>query len=147
MRILITTEPASLPINRRVVPSLIRKALRAVARREGWSGDLSVAIVTDQIIHSLNARFLAHDEPTDVLAFLYDEKTPCGADDVAGEIIVSAETAARVAASLDETPERELLRYCIHGLLHICGYDDRTPEERARMEERQERYLNETSTR
>jgi probable rRNA maturation factor len=111
--------------------------LRQVAQREGWDGDISVAVLDDAGISALNATFKGRDEPTDVLAFPYGDD----ADGLAGEIVVSAETAERVGASLDETPERELLRYCVHGLLHLCGYDDRTPAQRRRMEAVQEAAL------
>ncbi len=135
MRIHLAVEQELLPINR----VLLRKVLRSVARREGWEGNLSVAIVDDRTIQELNARFTGRDHPTDVLAFCYGPDQ----DGIAGEIVVSAETAQRVAASLDETPERELLRYCVHGLLHLCGYNDATPSERRRMEDRQEQYVRE----
>ena len=85
----------------------------------------------------MNARFLRKNRPTDVLAFSYGNDD----DGVAGEIVVSSETAARVAAEIDELPERELLRYCVHGMLHLCGYDDQTAEERRIMETTQERLL------
>jgi probable rRNA maturation factor len=134
MRILITVKQACLPIHR----PLIRKLLRRVARAEGWCGDLSVAIVDDAGIAELNAAFRGRPGPTDVLAFPYGESDP---DGVAGEIVVSAETAERAAALHDETPERELLRYCVHGLLHLCGYEDRTAAQRRRMEEVQEVFL------
>ena len=134
MRVLITVRQASLPINRQ----LIRKVLRRVAAEEGWTGDLSLAIVDDPQMAALNARFAGKGEPTDVLAFPYGDGD---GDGLAGEIVVSAETAERAAASFDETPEREVLRYCVHGLLHLCGYDDRTPAARRRMTARQERFL------
>ena len=85
----------------------------------------------------MNARFRGRNEPTDVLAFPYGND----ADGIGGEIVVSAETAERVAAAVDETPERELLRYCVHGLLHLCGYRDGTPAERKRIDAVQEGYL------
>ena len=133
MRILLTVKQDHLPINR----ALIRRILRRVATREGWYGDLSVAILDDAALAAANAEFRGRSGPTDVLAFPYGDDP----DGIAGEILVSAETAERVAASLDETPERELLCYCVHGLLHLCGYNDRTPGERRRMEKIQEAVL------
>ncbi len=58
-----------------------------------------------------------------------------------GEIVVSAETALREARARGIEPQEELLRYAIHGLLHILGYDDRTPSERRRMRALERRYL------
>jgi probable rRNA maturation factor len=133
MRISITTKQASVPIKR----APIRKILRRVARSQGWTGDLSVAILDDAAIAAVNARFHGVGGPTDVLAFFYG----ADADGIEGEIVVSAETAQRVAASLDEKPERELMRYMVHGLLHLCGHDDHSPAGRRRMERMQERFL------
>ncbi len=115
----------------------IRAVLRAVARAQRWQGDVSLAVVDDDAIAALNGRFLRTHTPTDVLAFAYGDD----ADGVAGEIVVSDETAARTARALGEPPERELLRYCVHGLLHLCGFDDATPRARRAMHAREDRFL------
>ena len=133
MRIFLTAETDVVPIS----PARVETILKHVARAEGFHGDLSVAIVDDRAIAVLNAQYLQKNAPTDVLAFSYGDDP----DGLAGEIVVSAETAARVASSLGEPPERELLRYCVHGLLHLCGYDDRDSSDRINMEAAQERAL------
>ncbi|OQC20631.1 MAG: Endoribonuclease YbeY [Planctomycetes bacterium ADurb.Bin069] len=115
----------------------VRAALRAVARAHHWRGDLCLAVVDDAAIAALNRRFRRARGPTDVLAFPYGED----ADGVAGEIIVSAETAARAARAFGEPPERELLRYCIHGLLHLCGREDGVPAARRAMRAQEDRFL------
>jgi probable rRNA maturation factor len=96
---------------------------------------ISVAIVDDPTIHDLNARFLQHDEPTDVLSFVLERD----AASLEGEVIVSAQTAATTARRLGWSAEDELLLYVIHGSLHLVGYDDLDPESRAEMR-RRERY-------
>ena len=115
----------------------IRAVLHAVARAQHWQGDVSLAVVDDEAIAALNGRFLRKPTPTDVLAFAYGDD----ADGVAGEIIVSDETAARTARALREPPARELLRYCVHGLLHLCGFDDATARARRAMHAREDRFL------
>lgn len=133
MKITIANHVDQLPIK----PALIRKTLRAAARNQGWSGNITVAIITDLEITDINRRFLGKDRPADVLAFLYGDDP----DGEAGEIIVSADTARRVASTVNESAGRELLRYCVHGFLHLCGFDDQTPADRKVMTERQEELL------
>jgi probable rRNA maturation factor len=115
----------------------IRTALCAVAQAHGWTGGVSLAIGDDAVIASLHGRFLRTREATDVLAFAYGED----AGGIAGEIIVSAETAARTARALGEPAPRELLRYCVHGMLHLCGFDDGTPRARRAMHSLENRFL------
>jgi rRNA maturation RNase YbeY len=64
-----------------------------------------------------------------------------GQDDVEAEVVVSAERALAEARSRGLPPQGELLLYCIHGLLHLAGYEDATPAGRRRMWRRQLRHL------
>ncbi len=116
---------------------------------------LSVSIVDNAAIHQLNRDHLQHDYPTDVISFAL-ERRPSDPDDelpddeagrtddsdsplrsagfvVEGEIVASAEMACEMAADGRWTPLDELQLYLIHGMLHLCGYDDLTPEERHLM--------------
>lgn len=101
------------------------------------SGSLSIAVVDDPTIHQLNRQFLQHDYPTDALSFLLERD----GDRLEGEVIVSADTAARVAAELDWPAADELLLYVVHATLHLVGYDDATDELRAAMREQERQYL------
>ncbi len=67
--------------------------------------------------------------PTDVITFPYGEE---------GEVLISVETAERQALLFGASFEQEMVRYLVHGLLHLAGYDDLTPEGSAEMEEVQE---------
>ena len=96
--------------------------------------NLSVAFVTNAAIRKINRRFLKHDFATDVLSF------PLGTD-LVGELVISAEYAASEAALRKIPVEEELLRYVAHGILHLIGYDDHRPADRAKMWARQEREL------
>ena len=95
---------------------------------------LSVAVVDDETIHDVNRRFLGHDYPTDVIAFDLRGEIDDGLD---GEIVVSVTTASHEAKSRDHGEVEELLFYCVHGTLHLLGYEDHEPERRARMLARQ----------
>ncbi len=121
------------PVDEETVVTLLQR----VAEEEDWDGDISLAVVDDAAISELNARFSGKKGPTDVLAFPYDPQE----DGLCGEIVVSEETAVRAAGEYHEPVERELLRYCVHGLLHLCGYKDGTADDRQTMKRREEECL------
>jgi probable rRNA maturation factor len=116
-----------------------------VLQAEGRSDlSLSVAIVDDARMAQLHLQFSGVPGPTDVLAFpMQDDGAPPIPDApvVLGEVVVSADTAAREAEARGLPFERELLLYVVHGTLHLLGYDDHDSAERARMHERQEELL------
>jgi probable rRNA maturation factor len=83
---------------------------------------LSVTLTGDTEIHALNRRYLGHDHPTDVLAFpLGPSQHP---DDFDGEIVVSVERAIAEARARSHDWQAELALYLVHGVLHLCGFDD-----------------------
>jgi probable rRNA maturation factor len=138
MRIEIANRQKKLKINL----SRLRRLLWRAARQEKFAGNISVALVFDSQMRRLNRRFLKRDFTTDVLSF--DMRTKRVApgrkalrEDIDFEIIVNSEMALRVAKRYGFTPFEEVALYCIHGLLHAAGYDDRTEEERARMAAKQ----------
>ncbi len=94
-----------------------------------------MAAVDDRTIHQLNRRYLDHDYPTDVLSFVLEE----GPGTVEGEIIVSGDTAAASAPGYGWPAQDELLLYVIHGMLHLVGYDDKSPADAARMRQAEAR--------
>ncbi|HTU25511.1 MAG TPA: rRNA maturation RNase YbeY [Pirellulales bacterium] len=108
----------------------LRQAIENVLSAAGIAAaDVSVAVVDDPTIHRLNADFLQHDYPTDVLSFLLERE----GDELEGEIIASADTAIRNAQQYGWPPADELLLYVIHGALHLVGHDDTTDELAAAM--------------
>lgn len=121
-----------------VDPKRLRLAVRRVLQAEGFQrGAVSIAVLDDAGIQPLNARYLGHDYPTDVLSFVLEKSD----DALEGEILVSAETAQRDAARFGWRPEDELLLYVIHGALHLAGYDDLEPALQAQMRQREREHL------
>ena len=110
-----------------------------VLRDEGIQrASISLALVDNATIQRINREHLGHDWPTDVISFvLSDPDEPV----LAGEVIVSAEMARTTAADVAADPWAELSLYVIHGLLHLCGYDDATDEAARLMRAREERAL------
>lgn len=116
----------------------IADTVRRVLRGEGVrSAVISVAVVDDPTIHRLNRQFLGHDYPTDVLSFPLDEQE----GRLEGEVVVSAETAARQAERYGWPAAHELLLYLVHGSLHLAGHDDASEDQRRQMRRREAEYL------
>ncbi len=119
--------------------AVARRALAALGRADR---EVHVAVVDDRRIRALNARYLGHRRATDVLAFDLG-----GPGRLWGEVIVSAETAARQARRLGVPLAAELDLLVVHGLLHLAGYDDHDPRRAQRMHRRARRILAGSSTR
>ena len=102
---------------------------------------LSIAVVDDGTMAELHRRYMADATPTDVLTF--DLRDDVEAAQIEGEIVVSADTACRQALRRHIEPDQELLRYVIHGVLHLRGMNDDTAAGRQRMRRAETRVLNE----
>lgn len=106
---------------------------------------LSIAVLNDRQIHRMNRDYLNHDEPTDVIAFSHTEGTGPSAEVdgcvLLGDIAVSVQTARREARERGHCAEYEIFFYVCHGLLHLLGHDDDTPEKRRAMHLQQNRIL------
>lgn len=128
------TQP-HLPIERDALTALVRRvlALEGIAHYA-----LSIALVDNAAIHALNRRHMGHDWPTDVITFpLSDPDEPL----FAGELVVSGEMAAATAREAGVDPWCELALYVVHGLLHLCGYDDLSQEDADAMRRREGEVL------
>ena len=135
----ITTETPDLP-------RLERLAKAVLAAEGAGPGEVGVVLTDNPGIQALNQQYLAHDYPTDVLAFGMQEPTEGPADFVLpeegsayiGDVAISLERAREQAATYGHDWRDEVEILLIHGLLHLLGYDDGTAADRARMEARQE---------
>ena len=117
----------------------LKSAAQAVFTGEAISHTKVVlAFVDNAHIHRLNKQFLDHDEPTDVLTFPYSDP---GARTLEGEVVIGFEVAAEYAQDRGHTLDQELLLYVIHGCLHLCGYDDKTPKAARQMRLKEREYL------
>lgn len=92
-------------------------------------GTLEVALVDDETSSRVHLDFMNVEGPTDVITFHH------------GEIVIGAQVAARQAAEYGEPLAREILRYLIHGMLHLAGHEDENPDERRAMETAQEEIV------
>jgi len=121
-------------------PQLVSRVEDAIYAGEGSRLSVGLVVVGHDEIRQVNRDALGHDWETDVVAFdLRDADLDEAGPD--GEIYVNAEMAAQEAAVRGASAQSELLFYVAHGLLHLLGYDDATPDERSSMHELQRRYL------
>jgi len=116
----------------------ISQWLRQVAAAEGKkTGSLSYIFVSDEIIRDINKMYLQHDDYTDIITF--DNSTD---DTISGEMYISIDT-VRINAKEYQTGFREeLFRVMVHGILHLCGYKDKTIDEQQKMRTEEDKYLN-----
>lgn len=134
-RISIASPQEAVPIDR----GRVREVVRAVLDGEGKTdAEISVAFVDNPTIQRLNLRYLQHDEPTDVLSFPLSDPS---AKRLGGELVVGAEIAKAQAEERGHEMQAELALYVIHGLLHLCGYSDKSPQEEKEMRQRERHYL------
>jgi probable rRNA maturation factor len=118
----------------------LRRHLRAShALLSGPPAELSVALVGDTRMSRLHKQFMGIAGPTDVLTFELDRDARGRVVD--GEIVVCVPEARRAAARLGTHPKQETLLYALHGLLHLCGFDDRTESDHRIMHRKEDDIL------
>jgi probable rRNA maturation factor len=125
------------------VARLARAAQRALDALGRPAGEVDVAIVDDAAIRALNAEHRGISRRTDVLAFPMERAG--AASGLLGQIVISADTAARQARKLEVPLGLELELLTTHGVLHLAGYDDRDPVEANLMHQREREILGEAA--
>jgi probable rRNA maturation factor len=113
---------------RRELARFLRQAIDAT----GLAGDVSVLLTGDEAIRTLNRKYRRKDQATDVLSFPTGES----AEDVAGDLAISLETALHQAKEHEHTLEMEIKVLLLHGLLHLAGYDHEADNGRMHRKEK-----------
>ncbi len=114
-----------------VEPGRVEAAVHHVLRAEGVEeAEISVALLDDTAIATMNQEYLEHEGPTDVITFAMHE----GDEPPLGDIYVGVEQAVRQAAEWSVTPAEEVLRLAVHGTLHVLGYEHPEGAERTGSE-------------
>lgn len=133
---MITYQSEGIPmprIKKRPTTAWIRRVAASHGRKVGEIGYL---FVNDEKILEVNNEYLGHDYYTDVITFDYDEPGI-----VSGDIVISLDTVRTNAEQFGKQYDDELRRVIIHGILHLCGINDKGPGEREIMEEAENRAL------
>lgn len=128
------TEGVKMPaIKRREVSAWVK----AVAATYGKKvGDVAYIFCNDDKILEVNNEYLQHDYYTDIITFDY-----CEGDVISGDLFISLDTVKSNSELVGASYEQELYRVIIHGILHLCGVNDKAPGEREIMEAAENRAL------
>lgn len=123
------------------MPAIKKRAItawiKAVAATYGRKvGEIGYLFVDDEKILQVNREYLGHDYYTDIITFDYDE-----ADVINGDLIISLDTVRSNAELFGKSYQEELFRVIIHGILHLCGINDKGPGEREIMEAAENKAL------
>ena len=123
------------------MPAIARREVtrwvRAVAATYGKTvGDVAYIFCDDEKILEVNRQYLQHDYYTDIITFDYTE-----GDTISGDLFISLDTVRTNAEQFDKPYDEELHRVIIHGILHLCGINDKGPREREIMEAAENKAL------
>ncbi len=99
-------------------------------------GDIGFIFCSDEHLLQMNKQYLQHDYFTDVITFDYSEKNL-----ISGDIFISIDRVKENANTFDCTIEYELHRIMVHGVLHLIGFDDTSPEKKEKMTSKENEYL------
>lgn len=122
-------------------PKFERVRLTALVRRilkeeDKIADSLNIVLVSDDYLLEVNRKFLNHNYRTDVISFDLADT-----DSIEGEIYVSVDRARVQARRYDVPLEKEVLRLIVHGVLHLCGWDDKTRSQKLRMRKRENAFI------
>lgn len=120
-------------IKRRETTAWIRSVAATYGRKVGEVGYL---FCNDEKILEVNREYLGHDYYTDIITFDYDE-----GDTLNGDLVISLDTVRTNAELFNRDYDEELHRVIIHGILHLCGINDKGPGEREKMEAAENKAL------
>lgn len=120
--------------------STVRHCAGEVAKHENcYFALLEVVFVDESTIIEINKEYLERDYVTDIITFRYDEDTLN--DNIEGTLYCCAQRIYEQSSEFNEDPETEFKRILIHGLLHLCGYDDQSAESKEKMSVKENFYL------
>lgn len=120
-------------LRHREITSWIRRVAATYGKK---TGDIGYMFVDDEKILEVNRQYLGHDYYTDIITFDYSEGNV-----IQGDIFISVDTVRSNAEERGLTFDEELHRVIIHGILHLCGVNDKGPGEREIMETAENRAL------
>jgi rRNA maturation RNase YbeY len=115
----------------------IKKLIEKVIRGENKiPGDLIFILTNNKVVRKLNKEFLKHNYNTDVISFDWD-----GDENINGEVYISIETVKLNSLNYKVSYKSELVRVIVHGVLHLCGYNDKSIKEKEEIRRREDYWL------
>jgi probable rRNA maturation factor len=126
-------------INKTEFNKKVRTVIKNIAKEENRNFSfVNIVFCNDKIIKEYNNEFLKHDYETDIITFHdIDEE-----NNIEGELLISLDTVDSNSIRYKTDFEQELKRVIIHGVLHLCGYRDKTDYEKSKMRRKENFYLN-----
>ncbi len=119
--------------NEAVFSGWISRIIASEAKKEG---DINYVFCNDDYLHEINLKYLQHDDLTDIISFDYSL-----GDEIIGDIFISTERVADNAGDFMVSFDEELKRVMAHGLLHYCGYKDKTKQDATKMRQKEEEKI------
>jgi rRNA maturation RNase YbeY len=107
--------------------------------------EIGISIIGEQAMTRMNEGYLRHKGSTDVISFDYTDASRPRL--LTGEIFVCIDEALAQAPRFRVSWQNELVRYVVHGILHLCGYDDKTAAARRKMKPEEDRLMRQLSSR
>lgn len=120
-------------IKRREISAWVKSVAQSLGKKVG---DVAYIFCNDEKILEVNREYLQHDYYTDIITFDYTEENT-----ISGDLFISLDTVRSNSEQLGVSYDQELRRVIIHGILHLCGIDDKGPGEREIMEEHENKAL------
>ena len=109
---------------------------QVIASENFREGEINYIFCTDEYLHKINVEFLKHDTLTDIISFDYTV-----GKELHGDVYISVERVAENASDFNVDFNEELSRVMVHGILHYCGYKDKTDDEKKTMRAKEEAYI------
>ncbi|MCC6583708.1 MAG: rRNA maturation RNase YbeY [Chitinophagales bacterium] len=120
----------------------LKSWLKTIAAKEKFSiKELNYIFMSDEALLKINIEYLNHDTYTDIITFDNSDASTGSAGKIESDIFISLERVEANAATFNTTFENELHRVLAHGLLHLCGYKDKTKKDAALMRQKEEESL------
>lgn len=114
-----------------------RWLIEVIQIHQKQAGNILVNFCSDNYILEVNRQFLKHDYFTDIITFNYSSSKK-----ISGDLLISLDTVQTNSALFKTSFQRELLRVIVHGVLHLLGFDDKTPEEQIIIRSKEDYCLN-----
>ena len=119
-------------------PIKTKRWLKSVIESEGFELlEINYIFCNDKYLHKINVEYLEHDTLTDIITFDNSEEDQL----IEGDIFVSVERIIDNCKDFNTTFEQEFRRVIVHGLLHLCGYFDKTDEDEKQMRDKENYYI------
>ena len=126
-------EDVSTSFNKTIVSNWLNNCIQDLDYR---TGEISIIFCSDDYLLDINKKYLNHDYFTDIITFNYNEKNT-----IIGDLFISIDRVRENAKGLKVDFNNELFRVIIHGVLHLCGYNDKTQDQQKEIRAKEDEFL------